>query len=209
MPQFSVIMPSRLADYAGAAQNREQKLLRAIGSVIMQTFKDWELNIVADSCEKTIELVQKFVKDERVNLWSIEHTKLWSGRPRNTGIVNATGEWIVYLDIDDVYGENHLKIISEGLGKYDWVYFDDFRYIPKLENWFKNPCDINRLGKHGTSNVCHKRSLNVLWEEQGKYSHDHIFVQKLLRFKNSAKINTPEYYVCHVPGTKNSGAYDI
>jgi len=209
MPQFSIIMPSRLAGYPGVAQNREQKLLRAVNSVIGQTFKDWELLIIADGCLETMKIITKFIEDDRVSVMMIDHVKLWSGRPRNTGILNANGDWIVYLDIDDVYGENHLKIISEGINGYDWVWFDDIHYIPRLDNWFKNPCDINRIGKHGTSNVVHKRSLSVLWEEQGKYSHDHIFVQKLLKFKNNTKIKTPEYYVCHIPGSKNSGAYDV
>ena len=208
MPQFSIIMPSRLVDYPSAAQNREAKLIRAVNSVINQTFKDWELVIVADGCERTKELVSNEFTEERLKLWYIDHVKLWSGRPRNTGIEQATGDWIIYLDIDDVYGENHLKIVSTGLNGYDWIWFDDFRYHPRIKEWYRNQCDVRKLGKHGTSNVAHKRALDVRWDENGKYSHDYYFVQKLMKYRNNAKVQIPEYFVCHVPGNKNTG-YDI
>lgn len=208
MPQFSVIMPSRLADYPNAAQNREAKLVRAVNSVIAQTFEDWELHIIADGCQRTIEVVQENVKDTRIHLWKIEHSKLWSGRPRNTGMEQAQGDWIAYLDIDDVWGENHLKIVSEGIKNFDWIWFDDFRYHPRLKEWYRNRCDVLRLGKHGTSNIAHKRALEVRWDENGKYSHDYYFVQKLIKYRNNVKAQTPEYFVCHVPGN-NSVGYDI
>lgn len=209
MPKFSVIMPSRLAMYVNAASNRDMKLIRAINSVIAQTFTDWELHVVADGCERTIKLVQANVADERVRLWSVEHKKLWAGTPRNTGIAMAEGEWIIYLDIDDVWGERHLEIINTQLNGYDWVWYNDIRYKTRLEVWYENLCDIRRLGKHGTSNIAHKKSCGVYWEENGRYSHDYVFVQQLARLPNGAKIKTPQYFVCHIPGTKTSGAYDL
>jgi glycosyltransferase involved in cell wall biosynthesis len=202
-------MASRIADYPSSARNKEEKLLRAVNSVMIQTFPDWELNIIADGCQKTVDIIQKFIEDDRVRLWEVEHTHLWSGRPRNKGIEQANGEWITYLDIDDIFGENHLQIINDGLGNFDWVWFNDIRFRPRLDYWFENQCNIVKRGKHGTSNIAHKRNLEVFWDENGKYSHDFYFAQKLLHFRNGSKIATPEYYVCHIPGTMNSGGYDI
>ena len=113
--KFSVIMPSRLENYNPSAKLKDQKIIRAVNSVINQTFEDWELHIIADGCQKTIDIIQNHIKDTRLHLWKIEHTRLWSGRPRNTGIEQALGDWIIYLDIDDAYGGDHLKIINEGL----------------------------------------------------------------------------------------------
>jgi glycosyltransferase involved in cell wall biosynthesis len=199
-------MPSRLKDYPGSARNKDQKLLRAINSVLMQTFKDWELLIIADGCKETVMIVNKFIKDNRIALFEIEFKRLWSGNPRNKGIEEAKGEWITYLDIDDVFGEKHLEIINNQLGNYDWVWFDDFRYRQRLKYWYKNPCEVGKIGKCGTSNVTHKRSLGVMWPEKDRYAHDFHFIEGLLQFKNYAKIETPEYFVCHVPGI---GGYDI
>ena len=122
------------------------------------------------------------------------------------GIEEAEGEWIIYLDIDDVYGENHLKNIAEQLGAFDWVWFDDIRFNPKLNQWFENPCDINQISRHGTSNVCHKKACDAKWEYIG-YAHDYYFILQLKRNTNFAKIQGGEYYVCHIPG--GAGAYDV
>ncbi|MEN6568993.1 MAG: glycosyltransferase family A protein [Rikenellaceae bacterium] len=207
--KFSIVMASRLEFYPGAASNRDAKLIRAINSVINQTYEDWELHVIADGCQKTIDIVQSNVKDLRLHLWKVAHTKLWSGRPRNKGIEEAQGEFIVYLDIDDVYGKDHLKIIAQNLNAYDWVWYNDFRYRNKTDYWYENHCNINKAGAHGTSNICHKRNLNVFWNENDKYAHDYNFVRKLIPFSNNSKIITPEYYCCHVPGNGISGGYDI
>ena len=74
---------------------------------------------------------------KRIELTKVDILKIWSGRPRNTGIEQASGDWIIYLDIDDVFGENHLKIVSEGIKDYDWIWFDDFRYHPRLKTGIK------------------------------------------------------------------------
>jgi glycosyltransferase involved in cell wall biosynthesis len=207
--KFSVVMASRLASYPSAGRDRENKLLRAVNSVLCQTFEDWELLIIADGCPKTIELITGCVEDERVSLWKVEHKKLWSGTPRNTGIEQAKGEWIIYLDNDDIYGERHLEIVNRNLANYDWVWFNDIHYKPRGNYWYINPCNIQRMGKHGTSNIAHKRSLNVFWDVEGKYAHDYYFTRKLLTFPNGGVIETPEYYVCHVPGVMGKGGYDV
>jgi len=202
-------MPSRLIDYPNSARHKQEKLIRAVKSVISQTFDDWELHVIADGCQQTIDTLQTNIKDTRIHLWKIEHKKLWSGEPRNEGIRQSKGEWIIYLDIDDVYGEDHLKMIDSNLGNRDWVWFNDYRYRLRLDYWYENHCDIQRMGKHGTSNICHKRSLGLLWDVNGKYSHDFVFTRQLLMIREGAKISTPEYFVCHVPGSVNSGGYDV
>jgi glycosyltransferase involved in cell wall biosynthesis len=206
--KFSVIMASRLENYPSAGHNREAKLVRAVNSVIEQTFEDWELHIVADGCQETVDIIQHNVKDTRLHVWKIAFTKLWSGYPRNKGIDEALGDYIIYLDNDDVYGPNHLQIVNDNLNGQDWVWFNDCRFRPKLNYWYENECDINKLGRHGTSNICHKRELGVRWDNDGKYAHDYYFTRKLVPFKNFGKIATPEYFVCHIPGTHSTGGYD-
>jgi glycosyltransferase involved in cell wall biosynthesis len=204
---FTVVMPSYLAPYAGAANNREGKLLRAINSVLAQTFTDLELMVIADGCTATEDLVKSNINDERVHLLSVQHQRMWSGTPRNKGIEEGHGDYIVYLDIDDIYGENHLEIINNHLDNYDWVWYNDITYKPKDKNWYERHCDINVISMHGTSNICHRRSLGVWWDEHGRYAHDYYFIKKLHRFRNNTKIKTPEYFVCHIPG--GAEGYDL
>jgi glycosyltransferase involved in cell wall biosynthesis len=187
-------MPSRLIPYKGSCQFPEKKIIRAIQSVLNQTFKDFELIVIADECLKTKNIVSKLFTG--VRLLECQHKAVFDNLPRNTGIENAQGEYITYLDIDDYLGSDHLAIIDRQLKNYDWVWYNDIIY--KDSQWVERACNIKAMGGCGTSNVCYKRSLNLKWDRPG-YAHDFYFNQKLLRFKG-AKIETPEYFCCHIPG---------
>lgn len=208
MPRFSVIMQCFLGDYPGAASSREEKLIRAIESVILQTFKDWELIIVADGCEKTFDLVCKnYSNDPKVSCILITKQPLWSGGSRDIGKLNSIGDYCLYLDSDDYYSADHLEIINKYLSdSIDWVWYNDYIWQDK---WVERQCKIRVIGYNGTSNVCFKRSLNVNWSGYTGYAHDFYFNQQLLKYTNYAKIPTPGYYVCHLPPHPGGKGYDI
>jgi glycosyltransferase involved in cell wall biosynthesis len=196
--RFSVIIPSFLGNYAGAASRREEKIIRAVNSVLDQTFTDFEVLVIADGCQFTVDLMRQ-ITDERVTTTLIKKAPMWDGIPRNTGIDLAKGEFIVYLDIDDYWGENHLQIINDNLKDYDWVFYNDI--IFSGGEWVERVCDVRRLGQNGTSNVCHKKSLGARWGHRG-YAHDHYFNQSLMmKSRKYTKIATPEYFVMHLPGS--------
>jgi glycosyltransferase involved in cell wall biosynthesis len=59
--RFSIIVASNLGNYASnLAKDRDKKIVRMIESVMVQTFQDFELIIVADGCEKTIEICKPY-----------------------------------------------------------------------------------------------------------------------------------------------------
>jgi teichuronic acid biosynthesis glycosyltransferase TuaG len=93
-PQVSVIMP---------AFNAALYIEEAIRSVIDQTFQNWELIVINDgSTDATRVIVDRYVlKDDRIKLINQENKKL--GAARNTGIINSNGEWIAFLDADDLW----------------------------------------------------------------------------------------------------------
>ena len=191
--KFSIVLPVTLIPYPKCASNLPDKLIRAINSVQAQTFADWELLIISDGCDRTMEVVELFVSD-KIRLFRIEKQKIWAGAVRNAGIFKAEGEYIIYIDADDYWGKDHLKKVAAGLKHYDWVYYNDWNGKTKQEN-----STSLRLGHCGTSTVCHKRSLGVYWGGN-EYSHDYVLIQSLLQFKNFSKIATPEYWVMHIPG---------
>lgn len=201
-PFFTVVMPSFLGDYPTAAKNRDQKIHRAIKSVIDQKFTDWQLIIVCDGCDKTFEIVkEKYFEEYRIDCYKIQKEPLWSGTPRNVGIAMAKGEYICYLDIDDFFGPDHLQIIHDGIqnaAQKDWVWFDDYEGTRHGE--FKRvKRDIYRRANHGTSNICHLKDL-AQWSARGTYLHDFEFIMNLKKKSlNFSKIDLPQYYICHVP----------
>jgi len=90
------------------AYNCEKTIQETVYSVINQTFKDWELIIVDDcSNDHTIEKL-KAIDDGRIN---IIKTNKNSGLPavaRNIGIKISKGEFIAFLDHDDVWSKQKL-----------------------------------------------------------------------------------------------------
>jgi glycosyltransferase involved in cell wall biosynthesis len=98
-PLVSVIIPS---------WNRKESLGRAIESVLAQDGISLEVLVCDDgSTDGTIEMVENW-PDGRVQLVSGQH----AGRPaipRNRGIAAASGEWIAFLDDDDIWLPGKLK----------------------------------------------------------------------------------------------------
>lgn len=93
LPKVSVIIPT---------YNRADLLPRAIGSVLNQTFRDFELIVVDDgSTDNTKEVVKEFQKkDERVRyIW--RENSSGAAKPKNEGIKNSKGDYIAILDSDD------------------------------------------------------------------------------------------------------------
>ncbi len=104
-PFFSIIIP---------VYNRELLITKAITCVLSQRYADWELLIVDDaSTDNTADIVSEFCKkDARIKL--IKHlTNKERGQARNTGIENASGRYICFLDSDDLFLENHLQVFYD------------------------------------------------------------------------------------------------
>jgi len=103
MPRFSVIIP---------LFNKAEYVKATINSVLAQSFTDFELLIVNDcSTDKSLEVVKHF-DDKRIQI--LQHQKN-SGlsASRNTGIENAAGEIITFIDADDLWKPDFLSNIHQ------------------------------------------------------------------------------------------------
>jgi len=135
-PFFTVIIP---------VYNRAGTIARAIESVQQQQFSSWELIIVDDgSVDNTLEVVAPYLSDERINYIDQENKE--RSAARNKGIENATGEYICFLDSDDVYYPNHLREFHNALGSSQQVVFAR-SFADIVLNGKKNTQDVNFPGK--------------------------------------------------------------
>jgi len=58
--RFNIVISSYLRDYPTAAKGREEKIVRSIGSVFAQSFADYEIIVVADGCDRTVEMMKDY-----------------------------------------------------------------------------------------------------------------------------------------------------
>lgn len=100
-----------------ATYNRSKLLKKAIQSVIAQTYTNWELIIVDDgSTDNTFVVVNKFFqKIDNLIYLKQKNSKLWAAR--NIGIKLAQGDFITFLDSDDEYKRDHLKLRIDFMNK--------------------------------------------------------------------------------------------
>jgi len=102
--------PINMVSIITPAYNAEHFISATIQSVISQTFTNWEMIIVDDgSSDNTCAIINNFVAiDNRINL--LKHSQnLGTGVARNKGIKKATGNYIAFLDADDVWEPHKLE----------------------------------------------------------------------------------------------------
>lgn len=100
-PKVSVLMP---------AYNSEKYISEAIESILNQTYKDFEFIIINDgSTDKTANIIKEYAgKDKRIKF--INHKKNTGiSKTRNDLLKMAKGEYLAYLDSDDIAINTRLK----------------------------------------------------------------------------------------------------
>lgn len=108
----SIIMPS---------WNTGNFIAESIQSVIDQTYKNWELIIVDDcSTDNTDEVVNSFI-DKRIRYYKNEKNS-GAAITRNRAICEANGEWIAFLDSDDLWSAEKLEHQLEFMKKHGYVF---------------------------------------------------------------------------------------
>lgn len=120
---FSIIVP---------IYNVEQYLNQCIDSILIQSFSNFELILVNDgSTDNSIAICSKYKEtDERVVLIDKKNEGLSASR--NKGLLEASGEYIVFVDSDDFWvGQNALQDIADLINKtnVDIIIHEESRYF--------------------------------------------------------------------------------
>ena len=89
--------------------NRSNILEYAIGSVLAQTFTDWELLVMGDGCtDDTGGVVARFT-DPRIRFVNLPERVGDQSGPNNEGVRLARGRYVAYLNHDDIWLSDHLE----------------------------------------------------------------------------------------------------
>lgn len=131
--------------------NKEQSIASTLQTVLKQTYQDFEIVIVNDgSTDHSVEEVAK-VLDLRIHL--IHQSNAGVSAARNRGIEEAKGEYIAFLDADDVWKPDYLKTQYELTLKYPGCSVFASNYEFKDTQGKVTPTIIRKLSFKGVDGI--------------------------------------------------------
>ncbi len=146
-PCFSIVMPT---------YNRHEHLIKALRSVLSQTYQNFVVYIVGDSCSQIATVMALAKRDlpdnllQKVRWWNLEDNHGAGGAvPRNYALkMLVTTKWVAYLDDDNEWEPNHLEVMVNHIRENK-----DCQYLfGSLKIISKNIID-NSTNCRGTSNI--------------------------------------------------------
>ncbi|WP_270209144.1 MULTISPECIES: sugar transferase [Dorea] len=152
----SIIMPS---------YNTASFIKETIQSVLNQTYSKWELIIVDDCSTDNTDEVLEYIKDSRIRYFKNDKN-LGAAVSRNKALREARGQWIAYLDSDDLW-------MPEKLEK-QICFMESNGYAFSYTNYEEIDVDGNKTGvkvsgpkritKTGMFNYCWPGCLTVMFD---------------------------------------------
>ncbi|MEP0917141.1 glycosyltransferase [Leptolyngbya sp. DQ-M1] len=150
MPVISVIIP---------VFNGEHTITETVQSVLNQTFTELEIIVIDDGSQDSTLSVVSSITDTRVKVFSYDNAGVSTSR--NRGFAHATGEYISFLDADDLWTPNKLEAQYQALQlhpqaavAYSWV-----DYIDQDGKFFRSANHVTANG-----NIYEQLLLNNLLE---------------------------------------------
>lgn len=92
-----------------ATYNRSNVLRWTVKSVLAQTFEDWEMLVIADASTDDTEAVVASFGDPRISFVNLAQNVGDQSGPNNEGVRRARGEYIAFLNHDDLWFPDHLE----------------------------------------------------------------------------------------------------
>jgi glycosyltransferase involved in cell wall biosynthesis len=100
VPHVSIIIPTH---------NRPQMLREAVESALAQTFQDFEIIVVLNGASaETVEMGRRFADHAKIKIVEMEDSTLAASR--NFGMGFVQGEWVAFLDDDDIWLPGKLQL---------------------------------------------------------------------------------------------------
>lgn len=109
--------------------NAENWILECLKSVINQTYKNIEVLIVDDGSTDNTHNLIKTISDSRI----VYYFKTNGGHSsaRNLGLKNCNGDWIAFLDSDDIWDINKIETLLLLSEESDFIYHDAYKIDEK------------------------------------------------------------------------------
>lgn len=198
MIKISVIVP---------VYNVENYLIQCLDSIINQTLKDIEI-ICVDDCspDNSIAILEEYKnKDNRIKI--VRHTvNRGLGPARTTGMKNATGEYISFVDSDDYIDRNFLFHLYSTAKKYDSDITTTLNiqldFDGKFEdNWrFKKIKNLPSCFNDGISNI------SIKDEKENTVEYPYMVAWNKI-YRSSFILENDLYFMDIISGTEDEDLY--
>ncbi len=189
--------------------NRADYISEAIESALNQTYENFEIVIVDDgSTDGTRNILNRYAANKRVKIIYKEHTN--APDTRNRAIAEASGDYILWLDSDDVLRPHLLSTYGNVLRNYpdtDALYCnlvsigEETNVVHEYQNWQNRQDDAIRYLLHGSPipnpGLLIKRSLlsSYLYDVSFRRAHDYELWSRILFSTSLAVKYVPEVLV--------------
>lgn len=98
--------------------NKESYIIETLRSVKNQTYANLECIIVDDgSTDRSVEIASKFISDNKLSWSLISQKNSGQTKARNNGIRHSRGEFIAFLDSDDLWPLNKIELQIDAIQK--------------------------------------------------------------------------------------------
>ena len=179
-PLVSVVIPT---------YNRADLISRAIASVCSQSYQNLEIIVVNDnSQDNTEEVVREIAQgDSRINYYR-HSNNLGGSVARNTGIKKATGEYIAFLDSDDIWLPQKLELQLRAIAKNRHDKIVSYTKFKKSNRVFFRPSTLPRRGKKNNESVA-----DYFWLGGGEILTSTLLVSRSLAVEHLFKADLPKH----------------
>ena len=182
--------------------NCEPYIFETLRSIESQTFKNIELIIIDDgSVDNSLSIIKNFIKHSLINSIVISNANQGLSKSRNLGIDIAKGDYIAFIDADDIINPNHINNLVNQLTNFSLdAAFSSFEYTFEKNRFgchdsdklfeisintplFINNINLSKLNLHISSGLYEVRTLKdnyIYFNESVEFGEDRLFLFDLL-----------------------------
>lgn len=195
--KISIIIP---------AYNCEKTIEKCINSILNQTYQNLEIIIIDDaSIDNTSKILNKYKDNKNIKLITNKENK-GIGFTRNTGIKNASGDYISFIDSDDYIEKNMYEVLIKNIENNDMIIFNynkiinshifdnEYNFKNRIVNFNKDPEILLNINLSPWNKLYKKELLkDNLFPENLKYEDAIVVVKAFLSSKNIKIIDEKLY----------------
>lgn len=139
--------------------NSSKYIKQTIQSVLSQTYENWELIVVDDcSTDNSVEIIKEFaVNNSKIRLLEFQINK-GAAEARNAAISMAKGEFIAFLDSDDIWKPFKLEQQINFMGNELDFTFTAYELIDEFGSKLNQQVDINQVGSFDYEDMLKKKA---------------------------------------------------